>query len=122
MTAASAQRISADPKTYMTAADLLQIHCLLDREANDLTVQLELHYLRTGATAASILTGPRLSGFDPSFIPSTESLSSIIATFLMDATLDLHIDGIELLNDEPIHGTTFEPTPSARALISTRII
>jgi hypothetical protein len=104
----------------MSSADLLQIHCLLDGEADDLTVQLELHYLRSGATAASILTGPRLSGFEPSFVPSTESLSSIIAAFLMDAMTDLRIDGIELLNDEPIHGTTFEPTPSARALISTR--
>jgi hypothetical protein len=105
----------------MTPADLLQIHCHLDGNADDLVVQLELHYLRSGATAASILTGPRLTGFDPSFIPSPESLSSIISTFLMDATTDLHIDGIELLNDQPIHGTTFEPTPSARALISTRI-
>jgi hypothetical protein len=106
----------------MTSAEFLQIHCLLDGDANDLSVQLELHYLRSGASSASILTGPRLSGFDADFIPSAESLSSIISTFLMDATLDLHIDGIELLNDQPIHGTTFEPTPSARALISTRVI
>jgi hypothetical protein len=106
----------------MTSADLLQIHCLLDRDADsgDLTVQPELHYLRSGASAASILTGPRLSGFGADFIPSVDSLASIIDSFLLDATTDLHIDGIELMNAEPIHGTTFEPTPSARALISTR--
>jgi hypothetical protein len=104
----------------MIPADLLQIHCLLDRDADELTVQLELHYLRAGARSASILTGPRLSGFDPSFVPSPESLSSIIATFLMDASTDLQIEGVELLDPEPLHGTTFEPTPSARALLSTR--
>jgi hypothetical protein len=105
----------------MTPADLLQIHCLLGRDADGLTVRLELHYLRSGASSASILTGPLLSGFGPDFIPSTDSLAAIITTFLLDAATDLHIDGIELINDEPIHGTTFEPTPSARALLSTRI-
>ncbi len=106
----------------MNPAEFLQIHCLLDRDAGsgDLTVQLELHYLPSGARFASILTGPLMSGFDPSFVPSADSLSLTIATFLLDATSELHIDGIELTSDEPLHGTTFEPTPAARALISTR--
>jgi hypothetical protein len=103
-------------------ADLLQIHCLLDRDAGsgDLTVQMELHYLPSGAPAASILTGPLLWGFGSGFIPSTASLAGVIHTFLLDAATDLHIEGIELTNDDPIHGTTFEPTPSAQALLSTR--
>jgi hypothetical protein len=104
----------------MIPAELLQIHCLLDGETDDLTVQLELHYLRSGAASASILTGPRLSGFDPAFIPSGDSLAHIIHSFRIDAEQDLRIDGIELMTDEPLHGITFEPSPSARALLSSR--
>ena len=106
----------------MNPAEFLQIHCLLDRDAatGDLTVQLELHYLPHGARFASILTGPLMSGFAPSFVPSEASLSLTIASFLLDATSDLHIEGLELTTTEPLHGTTFEPTPAARALLSTR--
>jgi hypothetical protein len=104
----------------MTPAEFLQIHCLLDREAGDLTVQLELHYLPAEAPYASILTGPLLSGFGPDFVPSAESLAHIIHSFRLDAEVDLRIEGVELMSDEPLHGTTFEPSPSARALLSTR--
>jgi hypothetical protein len=104
----------------MIPAEFLQIHCLLDGETDDLTVQLELHYLRSGASSASILSGPRLSGFGPGFIPSVESLGHIIHSFRIDAEYDLRIEGVELLSDEPLHGITFEPSPSARALLSSR--
>lgn len=104
----------------MTPAEFLQIHCLLDREGDDLTVQLELHYLPAGAPYASILTGGLLSGFGADFVPSPQSLAHVIHSFRLDAELDLRIEGIELMSDEPLHGTTFEPSPSARALLSSR--
>ena len=104
----------------MIPAEFLQIHCLLDRETDDLTVQFELHYLPSGASAASILTGPLLGGFGPAFVPSAESLAHIVHSFRIDAEYDLRIEGVELMSDEPLHGVTFEPSPSARALLATR--